>query len=38
VPSLARKVRSIEITGPEKRRYNNTQRGLAALPVRLEPA
>jgi len=36
--SLARKVRSIEITGPEKRRYNNTLRGLAALPVRLEPA
>jgi len=35
--SLARKVRSIEITGPEKRRYNNKLRGLASLPVRLQP-
>ena len=31
--ALARKVRSIEITGPVKRRYNNTLRGLESLPV-----
>jgi 4-methoxybenzoate monooxygenase (O-demethylating) len=31
--SLARKVASIEITGPIRRRYNNTLRGLAELPV-----
>ena len=35
--SLARKARSIEITGTAKRRYNNTLRGLARLPVRLAP-
>jgi 4-methoxybenzoate monooxygenase (O-demethylating) len=35
--SLARKVRSIAITGPERRRYNNTLRGLSSLPVRLDP-
>jgi 4-methoxybenzoate monooxygenase (O-demethylating) len=31
--ALARKVRTIEITGPVKRRYNNTLRGLESLPV-----
>ena len=31
--SLARKVASIEITGPTQRRFNNTLRGLASLPV-----
>jgi cytochrome P450 len=31
--ALARKVASIEITGPVKRRYNNTLRGLESLPV-----
>jgi len=31
--ALARKVASIEITGPTRRRYNNTLRGLASLPV-----
>jgi cytochrome P450 len=36
--ALARKVGSIAITGPTRRRYNNTLRGLASLPVRLEPA
>ncbi|MDP1907643.1 MAG: cytochrome P450, partial [Hyphomicrobium sp.] len=33
--ALARKVGSIEITGPVKRRYNNTLRGLESLPVRM---
>ncbi|MGH7152487.1 MAG: cytochrome P450 [Acetobacteraceae bacterium] len=32
--ALARKVEAIEITGPVQRRYNNTLRGLASLPVR----
>jgi cytochrome P450 len=32
--ALGRKVGSIEIAGPAKRRYNNTLRGLARLPVR----
>jgi cytochrome P450 len=36
--ALARKVASIEITGPVRRRYNNTLRGLAALPVTLHAA
>ena len=36
--SLARKVRSIAITGPARRRYNNTLRGLSSLPVRVDPA
>ncbi len=36
--ALARKAASIEITGPVTRRLNNTLRGLASLPVRLEPA
>jgi cytochrome P450 len=31
--SLARKVASIEITGTPQRRFNNTLRGLASLPV-----
>src|SRR3979490_1372717 len=31
--ALARKVASIEISGPVKRRYNNTLRGLDSLPV-----
>jgi cytochrome P450 len=31
--ALARKVASIEIAGPVKRRYNNTLRGLESLPV-----
>lgn len=33
--AMARKVRSIEIVGESKRRYNNTLRGLASLPVRM---
>jgi 4-methoxybenzoate monooxygenase (O-demethylating) len=33
--ALARKVASIEITGPIHRRYNNTLRALASLPVTL---
>ena len=36
--AMARKVASIEITGPVKRRYNNTLRGLASLPVTVRPA
>jgi len=36
--ALARKVASIEISGPEKRRYNNTLRGLESLPITLTPA
>jgi len=31
--ALARKVMSIEITGEPRRRYNNTLRGMASLPV-----
>ncbi|HEX5322124.1 MAG TPA: cytochrome P450 [Stellaceae bacterium] len=33
--ALGRKIGSIEIAGPAKRRYNNTLRGLASLPVRV---
>ncbi len=33
--ALARRVRAVEITGAPVRRYNNTLRGLASLPVRL---
>jgi len=33
--ALARKVAAVEMTGPARRRYNNTLRGLASLPVRL---
>jgi cytochrome P450 len=36
--ALARKVGSIEITGPVKRRYNNTLRGLESLPVTITSA
>ena len=36
--ALARKVATIEITGPVKRRYNNTLRGLESLPVTMIPA
>ncbi|HEY1797043.1 MAG TPA: cytochrome P450 [Stellaceae bacterium] len=36
--ALARKVGAIEITGPAKRRYNNTLRGLASLPVTVRAA
>jgi cytochrome P450 len=36
--ALARKVRTIEITGPVERRYNNTLRGLDRLPIKLTPA
>ncbi len=35
--ALARKVAAIEITGPVKRRYNNTLRGLETLPITLRP-
>jgi cytochrome P450 len=36
--ALARKAKAIEITGPVKRRYNNTLRGLESLPVTITPA
>lgn len=36
--SLARKVGSIDITGPTTRRYNNTLRGLSSLPVTIRAA
>src|SRR5260221_6277452 len=36
--ALARKVATIEISGPLKRRYNNTLRGLESLPVTFTPA
>jgi 4-methoxybenzoate monooxygenase (O-demethylating) len=36
--ALARKAASIEITGPIKRRFNNTMRGLASLPVMMRAA
>ena len=36
--SLARRVARLEPTGPATRRYNNTLRGLAALPIRLVAA
>ncbi|MBV9117471.1 MAG: cytochrome P450 [Acetobacteraceae bacterium] len=36
--ALARKAAAIEITAPPERRYNNTLRALAHLPVRLVPA
>jgi cytochrome P450 len=35
--ALAQKVATIEITGPVKRRYNNTLRGLESLPITLKP-
>ena len=36
--AIARKVASIEITGPVKRRFNNTLRGLESLPITISPA
>lgn len=36
--ALARKVAAIEISGPVKRRFNNTLRGLDSLPVTFTPA
>jgi 4-methoxybenzoate monooxygenase (O-demethylating) len=36
--AMARKVASIAISGPVRRRYNNTLRGLASLPVTVQPA
>jgi len=36
--AFARKVGSIEITGPVKRLYNNTLRGLESLPVKISAA
>lgn len=36
--ALARKAAAIEITGPIRRRYNNTLRALASLPVSVRPA
>jgi 4-methoxybenzoate monooxygenase (O-demethylating) len=36
--ALARKVAAIEITGPVKRRFNNTLRGLESLPVAFKPS
>jgi cytochrome P450 len=36
--ALARGIASLEMTGPPKRAYNNTLRGLAALPVSIHPA
>jgi len=36
--ALARKVKAIEVTGPIRRRYNNTLRALASLPVTVRPA
>ena len=36
--ALARKASSIEIAGPARRRYNNTLRALASLPVNVRPA
>ncbi|NNM71381.1 cytochrome P450 [Enterovirga aerilata] len=36
--ALARKVGSVEIAGPTRRRYNNTLRGLESLPVTIRPA
>jgi hypothetical protein len=35
--ALARKVKSIEIAGEVKRRYNNTLRGLDSLPITIKP-
>jgi 4-methoxybenzoate monooxygenase (O-demethylating) len=36
--AIARKVAAIAITGPVKRRYNNTLRGLESLPITISPA
>src|SRR6266536_3196621 len=36
--AIARKVATIEITGPVRRRYNNTLRGLESHPITISPA
>jgi 4-methoxybenzoate monooxygenase (O-demethylating) len=36
--AMARKAASLEISGPVERRYNNTLRGLASLPLTIRPA
>lgn len=36
--AMARKIASVEIAGPVRRRYNNTLRDLASLPVAVTPA
>lgn len=36
--ALARRIGKIDITGPVKRRYNNTLRGLESLPITITPA
>lgn len=36
--ALARRVASLRIVGTPRRRYNNTLRGLAGLPVHIQPA
>lgn len=36
--TLAQHVRSMRLAGPPVRRHNNTLRGLAALPIEVEPA
>jgi cytochrome P450 len=36
--ALARRIGKIDITGPVKRRYNNTLRGLENLPITITPA
>jgi cytochrome P450 len=38
LPVLARHVRTIELAGPPRPHLNNTLKGLASLPVRVEPA
>ena len=36
--ALARRIASIEISGPVRRRYNNTLRGLDSLPLTVKAA
>jgi 4-methoxybenzoate monooxygenase (O-demethylating) len=36
--AMARKIRTLEISGEPVRRFNNTLRGLAQLPMRVTPA
>jgi cytochrome P450 len=36
--ALAHRASAVEIAGPPVRRYNNTLRGLASLPVAVHPA
>jgi cytochrome P450 len=36
--AMARKIRTLEISGEPVRRFNNTLRGLAQLPMRVMPA